>query len=142
MKRKEILVLLIGLAVLASTVLAGQTWVKLGKRTVNFRTDHDAISVSASKGSFHALRLQVERHAVRFEDLKIHFGNGSTKDVELKSVIQAGGHTRTIDFPGEARAIKRIEFVYKSAGPGPHPGPRHHRRAARNKARVEVWGLK
>lgn len=142
MKHKGILVFLAGLAIVASTALAGQTWVKLGKRTVNFRTDHDTISVSASKGAYHAIRLHVARHAVRFETLKIHFGDGSVKKVGLKSVIQAGGHSRTIDFPGGARVIKKIEFVYKSTGPGPLPGPRHHRRATRNKARVEVWGLR
>lgn len=142
MKRNTAFTIVIVFALLASIGLAGQTWVKLGKRTVNFQTDHDTISVGGTTGVFHAIRLKVERHAVHFGDLKIHFADGSIKDVELKSVIQAGHFSRTIDLPGKTRVIKKVEFVYKSTGPGPRPGPHRHRRALRAKARVELWGLR
>lgn len=142
MKHTRYIIFVICLGLVASIGIAGQTWVKLGKRIVDFRADHDTITVKASKGTFRAIRLKVERRAVRFGDLKIHFGDGSTKDVSLKSVIQAGQASRTIDFPGGVRVIQKVEFVYKSTGPGPLPGPRRHRRSVREKARVELWGLR
>ena len=139
--RVKTVVAFVALAALVALTAAGAAvWVKLGKRTVDFRTDHDTIGVGAAKGRFRAIRVHVFRHPVRMLDLKVHFGDGSTQDVALRSLIPAGGHSRVIDLAGGPRVIRKVEFVYRSAGPAPPPGPRRGRRIARAKARVEIWG--
>ena len=127
-------------ALIALTATGTAVWVKLGKRTVDFRTDHDVIGVRASMGRFRAIRIHVFRHPVRMLDLKIRFGDGTTQDVALSSVIPAGGHSRIINLTGGPRVIRKIEFVYRSTGPAPPPRPHRGRRVARARARVEVWG--
>lgn len=88
-------------------------WELLGVRTVTDRADHDVIAVTAGKGTFRRLQVHVESRAVQFRDMKIHFANGETQDVELRDVIPAGGESRVIDVEGPGdRAIRSIEFRY------------------------------
>ena len=49
-------------------------------------------------------------------------------DIAVRKYIEAGGETRTLDLPGAARSIKKIEFVYRSRGRLP------------GRATVRVWG--
>ena len=136
-------VVLVTLAALVTLTAAASTvWVKLGKRTVDFRTDHDTIRVGASKGRFRAIRIHVYNHPVRMLDLKIRFKDGTVQDVSLRSVIPAGQHSRIIDLRGGPRVISKVEFTYRSTGPAPRPRPRRGRPVALAKARVEVWGLR
>ena len=88
-------------------------WELLGVRTVTDRADHDVIAVSAAKGTFRRLQVQVESRPVQFRDMKIHFANGETQNVELRDVIPAGGESRIIDVEGPGdRVIRSIEFHY------------------------------
>jgi hypothetical protein len=87
-------------------------WELLGVRTVTDRADHDAIAVTAAKGTFRSLQIKVEGRAVEFRDVKIHFANGDVQDVELRDVIPAGGESRIIDVEGGDRAIRSVEFRY------------------------------
>jgi hypothetical protein len=89
------------------------TWEVLGTRTVTDRVDHDRIDVTARRGTFRSLKVQVERRAVQFRDFKIHFGNGETQDVDIRDVIPAGGESRVIDIEGAGdRVIRSITFSY------------------------------
>ena len=129
------------LAVLAAAgvAVAAATWVRLGARTVNFRTEHDVIRVGIDRGRFRAIRFEVRRHAVRIVDVKVTFGNRTVHDVPLRAVIPAGGRSRVIELPGGPRRIRRIDFVYRSAAP---PPPARRGRRPRPKAVVEAWGLR
>lgn len=89
-------------------------WEKLGERKVSDRVDHDEIVVTSAKGDFKSLKVLVRDHAVQFRDMKVHFGNGGTQDVELRSVIAAGGESRVIDLNGNDRVIRKVSFVYDS----------------------------
>ncbi|GBD86977.1 hypothetical protein BMS3Abin03_00902 [bacterium BMS3Abin03] len=89
-------------------------WHLLGSREVKFRTEKDVIAVGAEEGLFTKIKLTVNKSAVHFNDMKVHFANGKVFDVKLRTVIPAGGETRVIDLPGDARNIKKVVFWYYS----------------------------
>lgn len=114
-----------GLLVLAvcGVALAEDRWKRLGSAAVNDRLDHDSIVVSGARGDFSAIKLRVERAAVHFVSVKVHFANGETQNVELRAVVPAGGESRVIDIEGSDRVIRRVEFWYETQT------ARHGRRA-------------
>jgi len=100
------------------TAQAGGKWVFLGERVVNDRLDHDTIGIGSSRGEFDRLRIMVRRQAVHFLDVKVHFANGKTWDVEIRKLIPAGGSTKEIDLPGGERDIRSVEFWYEADSRG------------------------
>ncbi len=105
---------LFGLVVPAAEARPGRQrgWERIGEATVNDALDHDTIPVTAAQGTFKAIQIHVLGHAVQFRSVKIHFGNGDVQNVELRSVIRAGGSSRVIDVEGADRVIRSIEFLY------------------------------
>ncbi len=104
-------------------------WELLGRREVAFRAEQDTIPVTASEGRFRRLRLEVEGNAIEVIDLRVTFGNGDEQDVQVRERIAAGGSTRAIDLPGEARVIRSVRLRYKTEG-----------RDARGRATVRLFG--
>lgn len=90
----------------------GPRWELLGERTVTDKADHDVLPVTAARGTFRSLKLEVKGRAVQFHSVKIHFGDGETQDVELRDVIPAGGESRVIDIEGRDRVVRSVEFHY------------------------------
>lgn len=107
---------------------ADGTWVLLGKRTVNHLAERDVILVTGVPGKFNALQLRVANRGIQFLDLKIHYGNGATQDVVVRTTIPAGGKTRVLDLPGDARTIVKVDLTYRTRGLG------------RQRATVNLWG--
>ncbi len=102
-------------ALLPACATAGRPgrWELLGQRSVTDGADHDVIAVTAAKGTFRALQIQVEDRAVQFRDVKVHFANGTTQDVAIRKVIPAGGESRVIDIRGRGdRTVRSVEFWY------------------------------
>jgi hypothetical protein len=87
-------------------------WVLLGTRAVNDRADHDVIVVTGARGDFRSVKLTVQRAAVDFHRVVVHYGNGTKQELELRNTIPAGGETRIIDLTGNERIINRVEFWY------------------------------
>ncbi len=87
-------------------------WVLLGQRSVNDRTDHDVIVVTKPQGDFRSIKITVQRAAVDFHRVVVHYGNGTKQEVDLRNTIPAGGETRAIDLTGTERVINRVEFWY------------------------------
>ena len=108
---------LCGAMVVAAAAFAA-TWVVLGERVVNDRTDHDTIVVTGAQGRFSALKVKVMKRPVHFIDMTVVFGDDSTQDVELRTVIPADGETRVIDLEGRRRIVKRVEFTYEAESIG------------------------
>jgi len=107
-----LLVLLTTLALGGPAGAPARDWVLLGQRTVTDRVDHDVIGVTARQGDFRAIKLTVQRAAVDFHRVVVHYGNGSKQEVELRNTIPAGGESRAIDLNGSDRVINRVEFWY------------------------------
>jgi hypothetical protein len=87
-------------------------WVLLGTRAVNDRADHDVIVVTGARGDFRGVKLTVQRAAIDFHRVVVHYGNGTKQELELRNTIPAGGETRIIDLTGNERIINRVEFWY------------------------------
>ena len=92
-------------------------WELLGTRSVTDRVDHDSIP-ARGKGTFRSLKITVEGRAVQFRDVKVHFANGEVQNVELRTVIPAGGESRVIDVEGRDRVTRNVEFWYDSQSLG------------------------
>jgi hypothetical protein len=90
----------------------GPNWVLLGQRTVTDRIDHDQIVVTATRGDFRSIKITVQRAAVDFHRVVVHFRNGGNQEVEMRHTIPAGGETRAIDLRAGDRVIRSVDFWY------------------------------
>ncbi len=119
MTRSRFFVPFVALALLVAAFPArAEKWVFLGQRHVTDRIDRDSIEVTASEGTFDAIRIGVKRSAVRFVKVVVVYGAGTSDDLEIRDVIPAGGHSRALDLRGANRVIKRIDFVYEAKSLG------------------------
>ena len=108
---------------------AGQAvWEQLGMRRVNFRLDHDVI-LAASEGRFRSIRIVVAGGDLELFDVKITFEDGEAFSPATRLYFKENSRSRTIDLPGAARIIRRIDFYYRSV-----PG------GGQGKAIVHVYG--
>ncbi|KAF0245262.1 MAG: hypothetical protein FD180_1809 [Planctomycetota bacterium] len=89
-------------------------WELLGLRIVDFGADKDTIDVTASEGKFKQIKIDVEQGSVDMWNIKVTFGNDEHFSPETRIEFRQGSMSRTIDLPGEARVIRKIEFWYKS----------------------------
>lgn len=92
-----------------------EDWVYLGESHVDGDHDHDKIHVGKHDGRFRAIQLRVSGGAIEFDRVVVHFGNGTSEELAIRSVIPDGGHTRAIDLPGERRVIDNLELWYSKA---------------------------
>ena len=93
---------------------AEKDWVELGSRKVDFKGEHDTIEVGKSEGKFTKLRLKVEDGDLRMEKIKVTFANGEKFEPDTRAEFKEGSRSHEIDLPGNARAIKKIDFDYRS----------------------------
>ena len=101
-------------------------WVMLGEREVNGRVDHDRIEVGRHEGKFAKLTLVVLDSDLEMLDFEIKFAKGAPWHPEVRQIFKEGTRTRVIDFPGDERTIKFIDFKYKNLPGG-------------GRAKVQVW---
>ena len=119
MTRTRLATSLLALALLVAALPASaEKWTFLGQRHVTDKIDRDSIEVTASEGTFDAIRIGVKRSAVRFVRVTVVYGAGTSDDLELRDVIPAGGHSRVLDLRGANRVIRRIDFVYEAKSLG------------------------
>ena len=113
----------IGFAVLllsSSAVAHAQRWTYLGEANVDGAADHDNIVVSGSRGAFRAIQIKVQRAPIEFDRVVVHYGDGDSEPIHIRSKIPAGGQTRPIDLPGNRRIIRSVEFWYARASRSSH----------------------
>ncbi|MGA2477879.1 MAG: hypothetical protein ABSG63_03895 [Spirochaetia bacterium] len=113
------------------TVMQPQGSEVLGERTVDFRVDHDQISVGNYEGFFRFLNFQVEKNDVEIFNIVVVYGNGEREKIDTRLVFREGSRSQVVDLDGGRRRIKSIEFTYRTVG------ERHE-----GKARVVVFGLR
>jgi hypothetical protein len=104
-------------------------WTLLGERTVDGSYDHDRIEVGRYEGKFSKLTIVVENSDLEMIDFAIQFGRGQTWHPPLQHFFREGQRTRAIDFPGDERTIRHIDFKYRNLPGG-------------GRARVAVYGLR
>src|SRR6266481_7465403 len=96
-------------------VAFAQRWAYLGEANVDGAVDHDNIVVTGSRGAFRAIQIRVARAPIEFDRVVIHYGDGDSEPIQMRSKIPAGGQTRAIDLPGNRRIIRSVEFWYARA---------------------------
>ncbi len=103
-------------------------WEMLGERVVNGhgKEDHDRIEVGKHEGKFSKLTVVVLDSDLEMIDFEIKFGKGAPWHPEVKQFFKEDQRTRVIDFPGDERVIKFIDFKYRNL-----PGT--------GRAKVQVW---
>ena len=99
----------------------------LGERVVHGGVDHDVIPVGRHDGQFRELMIVVERAPVELYDVVITFGNGERYEPRTRLVFGPDSTSRSIDLPGNARFIRRVDFRYGNLVAGA-------------RAKVELWG--
>ena len=88
-------------------------WDLLGTRQVSFAAEKDVIGAK-HQGRFRAIKIEVEGGNLEMYNIRVVFGNGGHFSPETRVVFRQGSWSRTIDLPGDARVIRRIEFWYRS----------------------------
>jgi hypothetical protein len=95
-------------------------WVDLGSARVNGQVDHGTIQCR-NQGTFRAIQIRVRGSAVHFIGIVVRYGNGQREQINVRSVIQAGSSSRTIELPGARRVIDKIDLLYEKASWGAPP---------------------
>ncbi|CAN5793597.1 hypothetical protein BH11MYX3_BH11MYX3_35280 [soil metagenome] len=105
-------------------------WTKLGERDVNGNVDKDRIDVGRYEGKFSKLTVVVRDSDLEMLDFSVKFGKGPEwRPTNLAHYFKENQRTRQIDFPGDERTIKYIDFKYRNLPGG-------------GRAKVEVWGYR
>jgi hypothetical protein len=92
-----------------------EDWIYLGESHVDGDHDHDKIHVGKHDGRFRAIQLRVSGGAIEFDRVVVHYGNGTSEVLSIRSVIPDAGRTRAIDLAGDRREIDNVELWYSKA---------------------------
>nr|HEX4312597.1 hypothetical protein [Kofleriaceae bacterium] len=103
-------------------------WTLLGEREVNGhgREDNDKIEVGRGDGTFTRMAFVVLDNEIELIDVDVKFGNGEHWHPDLKAYFKEGSRSRELDFPGNRRVVKSIDFKYRNVPDG-------------KRAKVAVW---
>ena len=123
-----LLIPLLSFTMLKDRAHSPSSWEKLGQRKVNFKADRDEIGVGRFEGFFDALQVKVRNGAINMQKMIVHFGNGDTKEIELRNNFTDGSESRVIALPGNTRMISKVVFWYDT------------KNFEGSKAIVELWG--
>jgi len=115
------------LAVMLPATLAVDEWELLGTRRVSFAVERDVIEVGVREGVFNALKVEVVDGDLEMFNIRVTFGDGSTWSPNTRLNFVQGSRSRTIDLPGAARVVRRVEFFY-------------HSRLRRGRATIHLFG--
>lgn len=114
MKRNIFITLAIATFILTTAFSAGVHWELLGAKKINKSYDRDVISVTATEGTFNALKFKVKYRPVTIYDMKVHYGNGTVENIKIRYHVPAGGESRIIDLRGGKRIIQKVVFRYET----------------------------
>ena len=111
------------------TVVVEGHWEQLGSLSADLSLDHGILELRG-EGRFWAVRIEGVGADLEMYDIRITFGNGEVFEPSVRHHFQEGSWSRRIDLPGGRRHLRKIEFWYKAAAPGP------------GQANIVVWGLR
>lgn len=90
-------------------------WELLGESQVNFVRDRDQVDVLSSN-LFTAIRFKVENRDVHMNELHVVFQNGDKLDPVINDNISADQYSRDIQLGPEGKAVRSIDFRYRTTG--------------------------
>ncbi len=77
-----------------SPVANAKHWVMLGTAHVDKSEDHKTIHAGSEAGQFHSIQLRVSSGAVEFQQVIVHFGDGTHEELADAEQVRSGGKTR------------------------------------------------
>lgn len=102
---------------LAPVPVLAQAGRVLARAELDPAADHVDLVPDKVGTRFASISLAVRRRAVDVRHVTVVFGNGRRFDIPLRTLIPAGGNSRTIDLPGDDRTVRRV-FVRYILEPG------------------------
>ena len=84
----------------------------LGRRQVTGAADHDTITVSKTE-TYATLMLCVDDAPLHLMEMVVRYRNGTSQNVRLRSVVQAGRCSRELDLHNR-REIASVDFTYNA----------------------------
>jgi hypothetical protein len=102
-------------------------WTLLGGKDLLSSRKNDSIPVRGKGAYFTNLTLSVDSGDVEIHDIVVYFNNGTAFRPNVRHYFRGGERSRTIDLPGDARVVNRVDFLYGNL-------PRGLR------AKVTLWG--
>ena len=90
-------------------------WELLGESKVNFVRDRDQVDVLSSN-LFTAIRFKVENRDVHMNELHVVFQNGDKLDPAIDDNIPADQYSRDIQLGTEGKAVRSVDFAYRTTG--------------------------
>ncbi|MFY0644367.1 MAG: hypothetical protein JXR19_07855 [Bacteroidia bacterium] len=103
------------------------SWMHLGSRKVNFGLDHDRIVVTATKGSFTKLKLNVTGN-LNMHRIQVNYANGSSEKLNLRHHFVRGRDSRVLDLKGHKRIIQSVDLWYDT------------KNSSRRRATIRLYG--
>jgi hypothetical protein len=97
----------------AAPALAQPGMGTIGRRQISGAADHDAITVSKTE-SYSTLMVCVDDAPVHLMDIVVRYRNGTSQNVRLRSVVQAGRCSRELELHNR-REIASVDFTYDAA---------------------------
>jgi len=85
----------------------------IGRRQISGAADRDTITVSKTE-SYATLMLCVDDAPVHFMDMVVRYRNGTSQNIRLRSLVQAGRCSREIGLQ-RRREIGSVDLTYDAA---------------------------
>ena len=118
------------LLTLVSSARAEDDWKKLGEAKFGAKTEEKEVPVTAARGVFKRIKLEVKDADANIEEIKITLTNGDEIEKKVRDDVDKDKETRPINLKvRENVSIKKIEVKAKS-------------RDKSDETTIEVWGLK
>jgi hypothetical protein len=89
------------------------TWQTLGRASVDEGKDKDEFKIEGSD-RFRRLRVKAEKADIEMKEMKVYYEDGENEELDVKSVIKAGGSTRPLELRGNSKRIRKVTFNYSS----------------------------
>ena len=92
----------------------GGGWELLGQREADFKMERERIDIGRREGRFRELGVAVRGAPVEIYDMVVIFADGNTFSPNIRHRFQENSWSREINLPGDRRAIRAVEFRYRS----------------------------
>jgi hypothetical protein len=111
-------------------------WHKIAENHVSYKTDADSVYVLWND-HFREVKLKAKDADVNLQRFDVVFEDGSTQSIPLSGTLKKGDETVSTPLTNKSNAIRKIVLVYNTV-----PPTMVGDETEREKAEVEIWGLK
>jgi hypothetical protein len=96
----------------------GPGWTLLGQQQVGLKTEKERIAIGVKEGQFRELLVMAKGAGVTIDSMTVTLGSKKEFKLKVQQELKEGESSKPIDLPGEARNIRHVDFVYRTAAKG------------------------